>query len=176
MVRRTASAAVWAHRRNKEPDMRTRPLMTTALATAGLLMAGGVAFAAANSVSTTPDPQVVIPSSASTDRHGGADDPPAHDARDDKTCSAGTSSRSDDPATHEAGDDKGGTRTSTVGSNDDPVTHDANDDKGGTRTSTVGSNDDPVTHDANDDKGGTRSSGATTRSDDPATHEAGDDK
>src|SRR3954465_10141323 len=110
--------------------MRTRPLMTAALATAGLLMAGGVAFAAANSVSTTPDPQVVIPSSASTDRHGGADDPATHDARDDKNRTAGNSSRSDDPATHDANDDKGGTRSSGATTrNDDPATHDANDDK-----------------------------------------------
>jgi len=96
--------------------MRTRPLMTAALATAGLLMAGGVAFAAANSVSTTPDPQVVIPSSASTDRHGGADDPATHDVRDDKNRTAGNSSRSDDPATHEAGDDKGGSGSGGHGS------------------------------------------------------------
>src|SRR3954471_7731493 len=116
MVRRTASAAVWAHRQNKEPDMRTRPLMTTALATARLLMAGEVAFAAANSVSTTPDPQVVIPSSSSADRHGGADDPVGHDVRDDKGSSRATTTRTpttavtrtrhDDPATHDATDDK----------------------------------------------------------------------
>src|SRR3954468_19684291 len=112
MVRRTASAAVWAHRRNKEPDMRTRPLMTTALATAGLLMAGGVAFAAANSVSTTPAPQVVIPSSSRSVPHSGADDPASHDVGDDKggtrtTTSTSTSTattRSDDPATHDATD------------------------------------------------------------------------
>src|SRR3954470_24659078 len=126
MVRRTAPAAVWAHRQTKEPAMRTRPLMTAALATAGLLMAGGVAFAAANSVSTTPDPQVVIPRSSSADRHG-ADDPASHDVRDDKgrsrstttrtTTTAGITTRHDDPATHDATDDatddKGGTRTTT---------------------------------------------------------------
>src|SRR3954451_24044400 len=122
MVRRTASGAVWAHRRNKEPDMRTRPLMTTALATAGLLMAGGVAFAAANSVSTTPDPQVVIPSSSSSERHSGADDTAGHDANADKGGTPPTTptTRHDDAAPHDAGDDKGGTRT-TSSRHDDPA-------------------------------------------------------
>src|SRR3954470_16888356 len=159
MVRRTAPAALWAHRQTKEPAMRTRPLMTAALATAGLLMAGGVAFAAATSVSTTPDPQVVIPSSASTDRHGGADDPATHDAGDDKNRSAGKASRSDDPVTHDANDDKGGTRTTTGTHHDDPATHDAGDDKGGPRTNTGSGNDGPAAHDANDDKGGSGSGG-----------------
>src|SRR5436305_5636866 len=114
MVRRTASDAVWAHRRTKEPEMRTRPLMTTALATAALVLVGGGALAAAHSVSTTPDPQVVIPSSVSTSRHG-----------------------SDDPVTHDATDDKGGSRATTTNGSDDPVSHDATDDKGGSRATTT---------------------------------------
>src|SRR3954453_3604592 len=158
MVRRTAPAAVWAHRQNKEPAMRTRPLMTTALATAGLLMAGGVALAAANSVSTTPEPQVVIPSSSSADRHGGPDDRAPHDPRDAKrgARTITTTTRHDDPASHDATDDKGGSRAST--SSDDPATHDATDDNGGTRT-TTSRHDDPATHDATDDKGGSGSGG-----------------
>src|SRR4051794_11805101 len=142
----------------EEPEMRIRPPMTVALATATLVVAGGAAFAAVQSVATQPDPQVVIPTSANVTPTS-SDDPAGHDANDDNGV--------DDPATHDANDDNGG--ASSGRGSDDPATHDANDDNGG--ASSGRGSDDPATHDANDDNGGTSSgSGA----DDPAAHNATD--
>jgi hypothetical protein len=104
--------------------MRIRPPMTVALATAALLVAGGVAFAAVQSVGTEPDPQVVIPTSASVTPTS------SHES---------TSRGADDPATHDAGDDNGGT-TSGSGSDDPaPAPTATADDNGGSGGSGSGS-------------------------------------
>jgi hypothetical protein len=136
--------------------MRIRPPMTVALATAALLVAGGVAFAAVQSVGTEPDPQVVIPTSASVTPTS------SHDS---------TSRGADDPATHDAGDDNGGA-TSGSGS-DDPATHDAGDDNGGA-TGGSGSDDPaPAPTATADDNGGSGGSGSGSGSDGGGSDDSG---
>jgi ABC-type microcin C transport system permease subunit YejB len=114
---------------------RPRRVLVAGLATATLLGVSGVAFAVVQSVDSSPQPQVVIPASASV----GTDEPLTHDARDDRN--RGTEQRhgADDPATHDVRDDNGV---------DDPATHDVRDDNGV---------DDPATHDVGDDHGGSTS-------------------
>jgi len=99
--------------------MRNARTLTVALVTTALVGVSGVAYAVVQSVDNAPQPQVVIPSSATV----GTDDPAGHDAGDDNGSKA-TESRhgADDPAGHDAGDDNG---------TDDPATHDAGDDNGG---------------------------------------------
>jgi hypothetical protein len=109
--------------------MSTKPLVTAALATAGVRMPGGLALTAAWANSTTPSPQVVIPASQQS---RGSDDPATHDAGDDK---GGATATSDDPATHDAGDDKGGATASPT----DPATHDTTDDSSGSGSGSGGS-------------------------------------
>jgi hypothetical protein len=100
--------------------MRNRSSITVAAATASLLLVGGIAYAAVQSVDTNPKPQVVIPSSASHHQSAGH--------------------ATDDPATHDVNDDNGGA-TSGHGT-DDPTTHDVNDDNGGSGSSGRGGSDD----------------------------------
>jgi hypothetical protein len=114
--------------------MRTRPSLAVAVGTASLVLVGGIAYAAVQSVDTSPRPQVVVPTSSS------------HSATSGASGASGTSSTpspsrlpgSDDPATHDVNDDHGGT-TSGRGT-DDPATHDVHDDHGG-GTSGHGSDD-----------------------------------
>lgn len=136
-----------------------RPLSLAIIAISVPLF-GGVAYAATQSVSNTPNPQVVIPTTPTTDDHGGArtstpgrDDSATHDANDDKGGLTTTVTVGDDPATHDVGDDHGGT---TAPTGDDPATHDATADhgSGSTGTSSGGGKDDPATHDVGDDHGG----------------------
>jgi hypothetical protein len=109
--------------------MNLRPPTTVALAAAALLVSGGIAYAAVQSVDATPDRHVVVPAavdvSPSADRHG-----------------------DDDPATHDVNDDHGG--LSGRGGDDDPATHDVNDDHGGLSGSDDGGSDDS----GSDDSGG----------------------
>ena len=113
--------------------MRTRTAMTVAGSAASLLLLGGVAYAAVQSVDTSPGPQVVLPSTSDDRTHarGGADDPANHDANDDRNRRnrAGRHG-ADDPATHDVNDDRSGRSGGGHGS-DDPATHDVNDDSGG---------------------------------------------
>jgi hypothetical protein len=91
--------------------MRTRTATTIAGSAASLLLLGGVAYAAVQSVDDHPGPQVVIPST-SDDRHHarhGADDPVTHDANDDRNRNRNHARHgSDDPATHDLTDDSSG--------------------------------------------------------------------
>ncbi|MDQ1705324.1 MAG: hypothetical protein QOF18_1690 [Frankiaceae bacterium] len=99
--------------------MRTRPSLTVAAAAASMVLIGGIAYAAVQSVDTTPKSQILVPRTSATQ--------PSH------------SRGSDDPASHDINDDHGGRISSTNGSTggtgtggtDDPVGHDANDDHGG---------------------------------------------
>jgi hypothetical protein len=65
--------------------MRTRPSLTVAAAAASLVLVGGIAYAAVQSVDTTPKSQILVPrTSASQPSHShGSDDPVGHDANDD---------------------------------------------------------------------------------------------
>jgi|GEM_PF-6492471 hypothetical protein len=148
-----------------------RPL-SLAIVAISVPLFGGVAYAATQSVSNTPNPQVVIPTTPTTDDHGGArtsttgrDDSATHDANDDKGGLTTTVTVGDDPATHDVGDDHGGTTVTTsddhggttAPTGDDPATHDATHDVGddhGSSSSSGGGKDDPATHDVGDDHGG----------------------
>src|SRR4051794_7843521 len=157
----------------EEIPMLTRTSMTVAGAVASTLLLGGIAFAAVQTVDSSPQPQVVIPSSAthSPQSHGGADDAATHDANDDSTGRSGGGHGADDPATHDANDDSTG-RSGSGSGTDDPATHDPNGDS----TSRAGSGsgtDAPATHDGNDDSPSRSGSGSGT--DDPVTHDANDD-
>jgi hypothetical protein len=124
-----------------------RRILTVALATATLVGISGVAFAVVQSVDSSPQPQVVIPSSATV----GTDDPAARNAGDDNTRATGERQSADDPATHDVGDDNGV---------DSPATHDVGDDNGV---------DSPATHDVGDDNGrSTRSHGSDDATPEPA--------
>lgn len=149
-----------------------KKLATGAIAALAITSLGGLAVAAANTVSTTPAPASVSRYDDSTKGNEARrrDDPAAHDANDDKG--------KDDPAVHDANDDNGA---------DDPASHDANDDKG---------KDDPATHDTGDDSRshpvpvptaprptvvspGQRPTTPVTQrpaTTNPSTHDAGDDK
>src|SRR4051812_15546755 len=157
----------------EEIPMLTRTSMTVAGAVASTLLLGGIAFAAVQTVDSSPQPQVVIPSSAthSPQSHGGADDPATHDVNDDSTGRSGGGHGADDPATHDVNDDSTGRSGGGHGA-DDPATHDVNDDSTGRSGGGHGA-DDPATHDANDDSTGR--SGGGHGADDPATHDANDD-
>lgn len=113
-----------------------RRILTITLASATLVGISGVAFAVVQSVDTSPQPQVVMPSSATA----GTDDPASHNAGDDNRRATGHRQGADDPATHDAGDDNGV---------DNPATHDVGDDNGV---------DNPATHDVGDDNGGSTGS------------------
>ena len=78
--------------------MRKRIASTAGAAALAIGLAGGVAYAAVQSVSTTPDSQIVIPPrpSHSPSNGHGADDPATHDAND----------------ANDANDDHGGTHDS----------------------------------------------------------------
>jgi hypothetical protein len=124
-----------------------RPL-TLALVALSVPLFGGVAYAATQSVSSEPSPKVVIPTSPTTDDHGGArnartgnDDPATHDANDDNGGRVTTPVTSDDPATHDVGDDHGGISGSGSGSS-------------GSGSGKSGGSDDPASHDVGDDHGG----------------------
>jgi hypothetical protein len=125
------------------------PRLPAVLALASIPVLAGGAIAVADSVSTHPGPQVIIPSTTSTAAHRrGADDPANHDANDD---------RGNDGAGHDANDDRG----------NDGAGHDVGDDHGragttvttGTSPTTVTTapddhgNDGPG-HDGGDDHGG----------------------
>src|SRR4051794_21788775 len=90
--------------------MNLRPPTTIALATATLLVSGGIAYAAVQSVAAQPDPQVVVPTSAASTMHRhGADDPARHHATDDGGHGGARGGHgADDPATHDVNDDNGG--------------------------------------------------------------------
>jgi hypothetical protein len=120
---------------------RPRRVLVAGLATATLLGVSGVAFAVVQSVDSSPQPQVVIPASASV----GTDEPLTHDARDDRN--RGTEQRhgADDPATHDVRDDNGA---------DDPATHDVGDDHGGSTSRHGGDDATPEPVRGADDHGG----------------------
>ena len=120
--------------------MRTRTAATVAGSVASLLLLGGVAYAAVQSVDDRPGPQVVIPSSTDDGNHArhGADDPATHDANDDRNQGQARHG-ADDPVNHDVTDDSTG-RTSGGHGSDDPATHDATDDNGS--GSTGGGSDD----------------------------------
>jgi hypothetical protein len=98
--------------------MNLRPPTAVALATATLLVSGGIAFAAVQSVDTHPEPEVVVPASvevsASAHRHRGADDPAAHDAKDDHG-----GDRDGDRRSRDGDDDRHGDRHGRDGDGDD---------------------------------------------------------
>ena len=79
--------------------MRTRTATTIAGSAASLMLLGGVAFAAVQSVDDHPGPQVVVPSSTPDDRalaRHGTDAPATHDANDDSTGRTGGGHGGDD--------------------------------------------------------------------------------
>jgi hypothetical protein len=65
--------------------MRTRPSLTVAAAAASMVLIGGIAYAAVQSVDTTPKSQILVPrTSATQPSHSrGSDDPASHDVNDD---------------------------------------------------------------------------------------------
>lgn len=121
-------------------------LVPVALALLSVPLVGGMAYAATQSVSTRPSPQVVIPAVASA----GA----PRDAREDRATVEDRATPAPGPTAlpptttaardaHDAGDDRGGatpttrvTTTSVPGTDDGP-NHDVNDDHGGRATVTV---------------------------------------
>jgi hypothetical protein len=62
--------------------MRTRTAIAGSVA--ALMLLGGLAYAAVESVDDHPGPQVVVPSTSDDRTHArhGADDPPGHDVND----------------------------------------------------------------------------------------------
>jgi hypothetical protein len=117
--------------------------VTLALGVLSIPMLGGVAYAAAHSISDRPSPQVVIPASSRTSA-GGADDPASHEAnhaqgtddsgnhlaRTTATTAVNPPTRaSDDGPNHDVGDDHGG--AATAGPTTTVAGHDVGDDHGG---------------------------------------------
>jgi hypothetical protein len=86
---------------------------------------GGVAYAASQSVSASPGPQVVIPAGAA---QGSGDKTATHDQRDDNGV---------DATTNDVGDDNGvdSVTSAPVTTPDNPATHDVGDDRSSTTTS-----------------------------------------
>src|SRR5690348_13534815 len=89
-----------------------RPRVAAAIGVLAVPALGVVAYAAANSVSDKPKPQIVIP--ASTSRSPG--NPVIHDAGDDRagratTVTAPPRASDDNPASHDAGDHRAGRAT-----------------------------------------------------------------
>jgi hypothetical protein len=118
---------------------------------------GGVAYAASQSVSDSPRPQVIIPASAA---HSPGDNPATHDGRDDHgidTATSTTVSPPGAPAKHDVRDDNGvdAVTGTSVATDDNPATHDVGDDNGvdAVTGTSVPSNDNPATHDVGDDNG-----------------------
>ena len=127
-----------------------RRIFTTAAITIGALAAGSAAFAAANSVSTKPDPAFISHVDKSVVNKGQAERESEGQRADDTSSTTATSPPTtvddhgvDNPATHDVADDHGV---------DNPATHDVADDHGV---------DNPATHDVADDHG----------VDNPATHD-----
>ncbi|MDQ1490794.1 MAG: hypothetical protein QOJ23_3308 [Actinomycetota bacterium] len=152
----------------------SRRILSALIVAGSVTGLGGVAFAVANSVSTTPAPAFVsrlapdpAGDSGSNSGPGRRDDAPSTTSSSGPATSIGTGGH-DDPATHDVGDDRGGatgstTVTTAAGGHDDPATHDVGDDHGGATGSTTvttagGGHDDPATHDVGDDHGGTTNS------------------
>jgi hypothetical protein len=114
--------------------MRTRTAMTVAGSAAALLLLGGVAYAAVQSVDTRPGPQVVVPTSTDDRTHarGGADDPANHDVNDDNNRNRhGRGHGADDPATHDVNDDRSGRSGGGHGSDDSGSGHGSDDSGSG---------------------------------------------
>jgi hypothetical protein len=154
--------------------MTSRPYTTFTLATVAVVLVGGVAYAAVQSVDATPTPQVVIPAaSASSDDSSPSESPtPSASASPSATSSPDDGRHgADDPATHDVGDDHGGLRD-----DGDPETDDAN----GTDNSGPGSGDDstdnsgPGSGDDSTDNSGP-GSGDDTEVDDNSGPGSGDD-
>ena len=85
--------------------MRTRTAMTVSGSVASLLLLGGVAYAAVQSVDDRPGPQVVVPNTSDDRqhaRHGADDDPATHDVNDDSG-SSNSGSGSDDSGSGHGG-------------------------------------------------------------------------
>jgi hypothetical protein len=152
--------------------MRTRRF-SVALAALSIPLLAGSAFAVANSVSTTPGPQVIIPSRTSsntptTARH--ANRGPGN-ANSVGTTSTTADDNGHDGPGHDANDDRGhdGTTVTTTPDDrgDDGPGHDANDDRGhdGTTPTTVTTTPDDHGHDGPGHDGG----------DDGSGHDGGDD-
>jgi hypothetical protein len=121
--------------------MTSRPFYALALATASVALVGGVAYAAVQSVDTSPTPQVVIPaasSSATDDARHGADDPATHDVGDDH----GGLTGSDDDGTDDSGNSGPGSDDSlNSGPGSDDSTSGSDDSGSGSDDSGSGSDD-----------------------------------
>ena len=105
--------------------MRTRTAMTVAGSVASLLLLGGVAYAAVQSVDDRPGPQVVVPSTSDDRQHArhGADDPITHDANDDRNRGELRRGADDDPASHDLNDDSSSRTGGGHGSDDSGSGH-----------------------------------------------------
>lgn len=149
---------------------RDRRILTVSLATAVLAGTSSVAFAVVQSVDSSPQPQVVIPSSANTgiehratrgnddnashvtERRHGADDAQAPRAGDDK--------RIGNRAAHDAGDDNGGRSRGSHRDDLTPEPVESADDHGGRFAAGRGGGDDaPASRTSSDDHGGHGSDG-----------------
>jgi hypothetical protein len=146
--------------------MRRRPL-SLVLVALSIPVLGGISFAAAQSVSNRPEPQVVIPArSVSPNRsgHGGLDDPATHNSADDRPRVSGPSSTV-----------AGGTTSSTASAIDanggDGSASSSGDRQASTTSSTIDDpgrgrgSDDPASHTSADDHGGTKQASPETTSD-----------
>jgi hypothetical protein len=137
--------------------------MSLVLVALSIPVLGGISFAAAQSVSNRPAPQVVIPAATvSSDRGArGADDPSNHDAGDDRNGASRSSSTVDmQGTTSMTFDDKGGLRSTSGSSRQSSSVSAASiDDRSGR-----GGADDPATHDLFDDRGGAARSADDSRS------------
>ena len=143
--------------------MRTRRF-SVALAALSIPLLAGSAFAVANSVSTTPGPQVIIPSrtsahTAKTAHH--ANRVPANATVNVNATSTTVDDHGNDGPGHDANDDRG---------------HDATTSTTVTTTPGANGNDGPG-HDLGDDHGddGTVTTTATTTPDDHGNDGSGDD-
>jgi hypothetical protein len=164
--------------------MSSRPFATFALVAASLVLVGGVAYAAVQSVDSTPTPQVVIPAASSSDdasptanpspsddgRHG-ADDPADHDVNDDH----GGLTGDDDPATHDVGDDHGGLRDDDEADDDDDDNSGPGSDNSGPGSGSDDEADDNSGSGSGDDDGTDDSSGSGSGSDDDNSGSGSDD-
>jgi hypothetical protein len=167
--------------------MRTTRRLSAALAALSIPLLAGGAFAVADSVSTRPGPQVILPSrtaavtptsprsahraepDANHDANE-ANDADNHDANDHQVGTTPTTvddrhdqAGSDDPAGHEADDDRDATTPTTLEDRHDDVT-----------TTTTARGDDGSGHDANDD-GRDAGSGRDSGSGDSGSGDSGSD-
>jgi hypothetical protein len=130
---------------HKQLKVLRRPRAAAAIGVLAVPLLGGVGYAAANSVSDDPKPQMVIPASMSRS----AGDLATHDVRDDRAGQATTLTTAprasdDNPATDDVGDDHGG--LAQAGLTDTGGGGGGNSRSSGGDSASSGGHDDPQPH------------------------------